>query len=128
MTLDIKLTTIFSIIQEYFKINNIVDVISWCDKGLTLINETQHPRLLSFTFHFNLYLAISSNNLNKEQILFDTVSYFERIEDYRHAQKYSILLAEYYSGQRKYKNSTIYFQKANIYLYKLKSINTWEDL
>ena len=128
LTLDIKLTTIFSIIQEYFKTRMIREVIFWCTEGLNLINETKHSSLLSFSYHFNLYLAISNNSPDKEQLIIDTISYFEKTEDYRHAQKYSILLAEYYAELRKYKNSTICFQKANIYLYKQKSLNKWEDL
>jgi len=127
-TLDSKLTTIFSIIQEYFKTKRTTEVKFWCEEGLKLIDESYHSRLLSFTYHFKLYLAISSNNDAKEQVLIDTIIYFEKVEDYRHAQKYSILLAEYYSVHRKYKNSTLYFQKANIYLYKQKSLKNWEDL
>lgn len=128
VNIDLKLTTIFSIIQEFYKKKSISDVISWCKDGLKLINANNHPRLLSFTYHFNLYLTISSHSDNQEEIILETINYFDKIEDYRHAQKYSILLAEYYSENRKYKNSTIYFQKANIYLYKQKSLSKWEDL
>ena len=123
-----RLTTLFSLIQEYSKLNNYDEIKFWCLKGLSLINQENDPRLLSFEYHFNLYLCLSSNLINKEEVLLKTLIYFESIEDYRHVQKYSILIAEYFVKLRKYKNSAFYFQKANENLYKLKSLKTWEDL
>ncbi len=123
-----RLTTIFSIVQEYFKMQKTQLVINWCEKGLAQINCNEINNLKAFKYHFNLYHNLSLKNKDMDQILVETISYFEKVEDYRHAQKYSILLAEHYSQLRKYKNSSLYYQKANEYLYKIKSINTWEDL
>ncbi|MFX3673809.1 MAG: helix-turn-helix domain-containing protein [Paenisporosarcina sp.] len=118
------LTTIFSIVQEYSKHNNVKKVEEWCQKGLVFLSSKESP----FSFHFNVYLILHNINLDFEDYLIKAINYFEQKSDYHHAHKYSILLGNKYSDIRKYKNATTLLQKANCFLYKIKTLNYWEDL
>ena len=79
-------------------------------------------------FHFCIYSAIHSFSNELEEILKKAIKHFEIIQDNRHVQKYSILLAEHYFNENKFKTAGIYFKKANQVLFKQNNIIQWEDM
>jgi tetratricopeptide (TPR) repeat protein len=123
-----NLVTILSVVKEYSKQKNTESVIEWCDKGLTLIGNESVEEHLSFYYHFNIYKVMYELNLSSEQILLSAIQHFEKVKDYRYANKYSILLGNLYSANRKYKNSALSYQQAVHYQFQLKSINLLEEL
>jgi tetratricopeptide (TPR) repeat protein len=122
------LITIFSIVKEYSKKKNIEKVIEWCDKGLALIENNSMEKHMSFFYHFNIYKVKNDMDLSFEQIFILAIQHFESVKDFRYANKYSILLGNIYSENRKYKSSALTYQKAVLYQFQLKSINTLEEL
>jgi HTH-type transcriptional regulator, quorum sensing regulator NprR len=118
--------TQFSIIEEYSKLKDSENVIKWCQKGIETL-KTHHYKS-DFTYHFSIYHTLHSHNKDTPKIISDAIQYFEDKKDYRFIHKYSILLADYYTRQKKYKNASLYYQKANHGLYKIKNITNWEDL
>ena len=125
---DGELITIYSIVKEYSKKENIEKVIEWCDKGLASIEENSSEKHKSFFYHFSIYKVIKEMDLNSEQLILSAIQHFESVKDYRYANKYSILLGNIYSENRKYKNSALIYQKAVFYQFQLKSINSLEEL
>lgn len=121
------LITIFSIVKEYSKTENIDKVIEWCEKGLSLIEKDSMEKYMSFFYHFNIYKVKHEMDLASDQIILSAIQHFETVKDYRYANKYSILLGKIYSENRKYKNSALTYQQAVLYQFKLKSINLLEE-
>ena len=122
------LLTIYSIAKEYSKQNDEIMVKQWTDTGLKYIATIINKDHLSYFYHFNIYKLIHNKDLEFENTLVTAIDYFERNNEFHYVYKYSILLGNKYSEIRKYKNSTLYLQKAISFSYKIKSINYWEDL
>ncbi|WP_394188820.1 helix-turn-helix domain-containing protein [Paenisporosarcina quisquiliarum] len=121
------LVSVLYIIMEFSKNNDYEKVIEWCLKGLKIINENSSTATEPFYHHFNLYLALL-DHINYEEPMISAVNFFEENKDYIYAHKYSVALGNKYTEKRKYKNASQYFQKANCFLYKIKTIQFWEDL
>jgi hypothetical protein len=69
-----------------------------------------------------------NNDLKDESLFKSTINYFVSSMDFRHANIYAIKLAELYSFHRKYKNSSLTYQKALEYQFSQKSITYLEEL
>ncbi|WP_144509753.1 helix-turn-helix transcriptional regulator [Bacillus sp. FJAT-22090] len=125
------LVTILSIIKEFSKQDNHIEVLKWCEKGFKAIEEvknrdfTEHQ---SYSCHLEIYKALHSSTEKLEIVLKKGINYFQIIHDDRHVQKYSILLANYYFKESKFKAADLYYQKAIQLLYKQNLITKWEDL
>jgi len=129
-TNDIKgyLLTIFSIIKEYSKQKNINEILDWCNKGFELLQKNPDEKNISYYYHFKIYSVMHNNNLKDENLYKTSIEHFESSKDYRHANIYAIKLAELYSFHRKYKNSSLTYQKALEYQFSQKSITYLEEL
>jgi len=125
--IDYYLVTVLSIIMEFSKYTNSEKVIEWCIRGLSIIQKNSSTMTDPFYHHFNVYLALHENN-EFEDMLISALNFFENTQDYIHAHKYCILLGNKFAENRKYKNATLYLQRANSYLYIIKTIKHWEDL
>jgi len=125
---DGYLLTIFSIIKEYSKQKNINKILEWCEKGLDLLDTNLTEKNHSYYHHFKIYSVFHNNNLKDETLYKDSIEFFEHSKDYRHANKYAIKLADLYSYHRKYKNSSLMYQKALEYQFLQKSITFMEEL
>ena len=63
-----------------------------------------------------------------EKETIDAFNFFKEIKDYRHSQKYALLLGNYYYENHKYKNAAKYFALSNENMFKKQNISDWEDL
>ena len=122
------LLTIFSIIKEYSKQKNKDKILEWCKKGLDLLEENPSENNQSYYYHFTVYSVMHNNNLMDEDLFKSSIDYFENSKDFRHANKYAIILADLYSYHRKYKKSSLTYQKALEYQFLQKSITYLEEL
>ncbi|MFX3675164.1 MAG: helix-turn-helix domain-containing protein [Paenisporosarcina sp.] len=125
------LLTVLSIVKEYSKQKDAVQVLYWCKRGLEKIEEEKTKAIynnLSYHFHFKIYSSLHSSSDELEDILKKAIKHFEIAQDDRHAQKYSILLADHYFNESKFKTAGLNYQKANQILLKQNSIVQWEDL
>lgn len=121
--------TVFSIIKEYSKEENHIQVLNWCKHGLENITSIKEKSTIQpYQVHFKLYQSLHSNDEELEAVLKKSIKYFEKLGDNRQIQKYSFLIAEYYTKQLKYKSAVTYYEKAKQILFKDKSIQHWEDL
>lgn len=122
--------TVLNIVKEYSKEKNRIQVIRWCDEALSLLGNTlqKNKRFKPYYVHFVLYKAFHSFDDKLESTLKKTIKFFEKEKDYRHVQKYSYLLADYYSKRNKYKAAVIYYEKIKVVSYGEKMIKHWEDL
>lgn len=120
------LLTILSIVKEYSKQHNSSQLRIWSKEGLSIIQRKNLSDNLSYYYHFSIYLSKETENF--EDILIKAIKHFEKILDLRHVQKYSILLADYYVSQNKFKASGIYYKKAIEVLLKERNYKSWEDI
>ncbi|QBP40456.1 helix-turn-helix domain-containing protein [Paenisporosarcina antarctica] len=125
---DEKLPTIYSLVKEYSKLKNSQQIIKWAKFGLSLINENQNPGFETFSHHFNVYLARETDQLLFEKTTINAYNFFREIKDYRHTEKYSLLLGNFYYKNSKYKNAAKYFALSNENMFKKNKISCWEDL
>ncbi|MFC4409113.1 helix-turn-helix domain-containing protein [Chungangia koreensis] len=127
-----RIATILALINEYSKLNNSIQVIRWCKKGLNILDkeyDDNHSALAeSYRYHYLIYGALHSNALDKEEILKEAIAHFEKIDDYRYIHKYSVLLIDHYAQNEDYKKAMDYFQKAERAIFKQKRVRFWEDL
>lgn len=125
------LITILSIIKEYSKQSNHEEVLRWCNKGFDSLEKIKSKTDMesdSYYSHFEIYRSLHSETDELELVLKKGINHFETIRDDRHVQKYSILLADYYYKQNKFKAANLYYQKSNKILFKQNFITKWEDL
>ncbi|MFC6039373.1 helix-turn-helix domain-containing protein [Paenisporosarcina macmurdoensis] len=122
------LLTIFSIIKEYSKQKNITKINEWCNKGFELLKLNSSEKNNSYYYHFHIYSVMHNNDLKNESLFKSTINYFESSMDFRYANKYAIKLADLYIYHRKYKNSSLMYQKALEYQFSQKSITYLEEL
>jgi len=124
------LLTNLSIIKEYSKQSDHQQVLKWCKKGLDkiVVGRNSSKEYISYYFHLEIYKNYHSFSEELEVVLKEAINYFEKEQDERHVQKYSILLADYLFKHHKFKAASLYYQKANQVLFKQKLINRWEDL
>lgn len=121
--------TVLSIVKEYSKVKHRFEVLKWCRHGLeAMATINEQNKLQPFHVHFTLYQSLHSFDEKLEDVLKNSIKFFEKIGDKRHVQKYSFLLAEYYTKQLKYKPAVSYYEKAKQVLFNEKSIQHWEDL
>lgn len=128
---DGYLITILSIIKEYSKQSNHVEVLRWCKKGFETIEGIKnkyHTENHSYYCHLEIYRAFHSSTDELEVVLKKGINHFEMVHDDRHVQKYSILLADYYFKEGKFKAADLYYQKSISILFKQNFITKWEDL
>ncbi|WP_313894654.1 helix-turn-helix domain-containing protein [Psychrobacillus sp.] len=125
------LITILSIIKEYSKQANHIMVLRWCKKGFEALKEDKlklNNENDSYYWHLEIYRTYHSFTDDLEQVLKKSINHFELVHDDRHVQKYSILLANYYFEQNKFKAANLYYQKSNQILFKQHFITKWEDM
>ena len=124
------LLTIISIIKEYSKQSEHQQVLRWCKKGLEKIEvgKNANKKYISYYFHLEIYRSYHNLTEDFEIVLKEAINYFEKEQDERHVQKYSILLADYLFKQNKFKAASLYYQKSNQILFNQKYITIWEDL
>lgn len=123
------LISIHSIVQEYSKREEINQVVEWCQKGLFEIEKSfTTSSYQQYFYHFSIYLFLHSQKDSFEKTAKIAIQYFEDKNDYRHAHKYALLLANYLFKKTNYKEAAIYFTKSNEFLFFQKSIKNWEDL
>jgi tetratricopeptide (TPR) repeat protein len=122
------LLTIFSIVKEYSKQRDIPKLYEWCNKGFEILKDHPSEKFLSYYFHFNIYNVMHEKDLKNEDLIKASIDHFGNIKDFRHANKYAILLADLYLHHRKYKNSALSYKKALDFQFSQKSINNLEEL
>lgn len=122
------LLTIFSIVKEYSKQKDFPKLFEWCNKGFEILKDHPSEKFTSYYFHFNIYNVMHLKDLKNENLLKASIDYFESIKDFRHANKYAILLADLYLHHRKYKNSALSYKKSLDFQFSQKSITNLEEL
>lgn len=123
-----KLISIMGLVVEYSKTNDHKLVDYWCDKGISLYLQLDDDNLTFYYHHFNFYKSLNSEQGLSEIIAIQAIEHFKKLQDHKHVHKYSIALADWYFYNRKYKLSSVYYQKANRYGYVYGKIEKWEDL
>ena len=123
-----KLLPIYSLVKEYSKLKNSEEIIKWATLGLSLINDSSNATTQTFSHHLNIYLAREKDPDLFEKVTIEAYNYFKEINDYRHAEKYSLLLGNFYQDLNKYKNAAKYFTYTNENMFKKQKISNWEDL
>lgn len=101
------LVTIHSLIIEYSKLGNSVLVLHWCQKGLEFIDQKftdlNSAQPATYRFHFMIYHAIHSQAEDLEPIAKEAIKHFEQVGNWRHVQKYSLLLADHLFAKNKFR-------------------------
>jgi len=123
-----QLISITGLVVEYSKAKDKNLVNHWCEKGITLFLQLDDDNLSSYYHHFKFYQSLNSEQGLSEIIAVQAIEHFKMLQDHKHVHKYSIALADLYFYNRKYKLSSIYYQKANRYGYIYGKIEKWEDL
>ena len=123
-----KLQPIFSLIKEYSKLEQSEEVIKWASEGLNILKSESSSSLENYHHHFTVYKLRSEQASNYESKTVKAIQFFKDVKDYRHAQKYSLFLAEYFTENTKYKNAAKYYALSNDYLFLKQDITFWEDL
>lgn len=119
--------TILSIVQEYSKMNDSEKVVTWSEKGIELqANDRKNNE--TYAFHFKIFKAKYENDEQFSVLLTKAIKFFESKRDYRHVNKYSQLLGEFYYDNKKLKKASLYYRKANNAQLLSRKLNDWEDL
>ncbi|RKQ30239.1 helix-turn-helix domain-containing protein [Oceanobacillus halophilus] len=121
-----KMISILSIIMEYHKLNEYDLAREWVDKGIEMINNDDIREDLKQ--HLFIYQPLILNNHINEDTLSHAIDFFESIKDHKNCYKYSIMLADSFFNNGKYKSASIHYQKANSYMLKTLNVKTKEEI
>ena len=124
----VQLKTIYCIVLYNSMLFNFNEVLFWCEKGLGIYHSDPNETSKEFVFHFQVYLSIHTGYENFEKILMQTIDYFVKSDDFRHANKYALLIANYFNAAGKYKKATNYYKLATIYLAKKENRRFTEEI
>ncbi|MFX3673811.1 MAG: helix-turn-helix domain-containing protein [Paenisporosarcina sp.] len=123
-----KLISIYSIVLENSTIKDFEEVLKWSNYGITLYEENPLEEMKGMFYHFKCHISKNSGFENFESTVSETIHHFVTTQDYRNANKYALLLANYFHNERKYKKATTYFSLANKYLAKKENRKYIEDI
>ncbi len=126
--LQSKIISIYCLVLENSKIKCSEEVIKWSNNGIRLYEENPLEGLKGMYFHFQCHISKHTGFKNFELIVSDTISHFLSVQDYRNANKYGLLLANYFLKEKQYKKATGCFSLANDYLSKKENCKFIEDI
>lgn len=127
--LESKLLVIHSIIKEYSKLNQVILLNKWSNKGLNLLNESStQPRLKAYYYHFKIYRMVHQIDNLDDQLIVDAIEYFKLHHDYLNLQKYTYIIAKLYMLKNDFDKSAQYFKCSSEVGFKIQSRKYWQDL
>ncbi|WP_394188826.1 helix-turn-helix domain-containing protein [Paenisporosarcina quisquiliarum] len=124
----VYMKTVYCIILQNSMINNIDEVLKWSKKGIELFTLDPDELAKGLDYHFKIHLSLHSNFDKFEDIVTEAIQYFDKTKDYRHANKYAMLIAKYFYAAGKYKKATNYYQLATVYLAKKENRRFTEEI
>ena len=108
-----KLTTILSLVKEYYKLNRFDEVKQWLQEGIHLSLQENNKEKY---YEFRIY-EFAVEKLDEEFEHFmktEALPYFENTGNPHLLAQYSKFLGTYYQEIRKYKYAAHYLTKANV--------------
>lgn len=124
-----KLITIHSIIKEYSKLNNSVQVKKWCDKGFVLLEEYGDvPQYKLYLYHFKIFEMLHEIKPIDSDFLKEAIDFFLNSHEYLLLQKYTYVLAEFFMKNNNFEEATKYFKCSSEIGFKIQNRNNWQDL
>jgi len=114
----VYIKAVYCIVLQNSIINKIDEVLKYCNMGIDLFTLNPDELSKEFDYHFKIHLSIHSNYNSFEDNVTEAIQYFVKTKDYRHANKYAMLIANYFHAAGKYKKATNYYQLATVYLAK----------
>ncbi|MFB5087431.1 helix-turn-helix transcriptional regulator [Psychrobacillus sp. PGGUH221] len=123
-----KIVTIFSLLIEYFKINDLENAKIWLEKGINLLNLLSEENRIFYSMHFELFRALIFNTEDIITIFKGALAYFEDNQDYKHCSIYCNVLAKKLANDKQYKLATIYYEQGFNFHIKQSKVSSWEEL
>lgn len=121
------LRTIFSLVKEFSKHKDKVQVLRWCTIGLEQIGDIEKVFQKTYKHHFQIYYSFHNGGEHLESLLKAAITHFTEIDHKRYLKKYLILAANIYYDHGKYKLAAQYYKDAMQLNYSENSILNWED-
>jgi HTH-type transcriptional regulator, quorum sensing regulator NprR len=107
------LNPIFSLVKEYFSAGRYDESKTWLNKGFKIIKDLEiHNSPQMFNFRVYNYLLNNYTSDFEEFMLQTVIPYYKKKKNKMELSKNLRILAQYYFDDRKYKNSSIYFDRA----------------
>ena len=123
-----QIATVLSIVKEYKKMEDIVLVKNWLDKGISLLDQLSDENKMLYFHHFSIYKSLLNNDINFTSIFEAALKYFESTQNYYRCFVYCNVLAEKLTEHKKFKLATTYYKKAFSYHLQYRKIQQWEEL
>ncbi|WP_243355693.1 helix-turn-helix transcriptional regulator [Bacillus litorisediminis] len=110
-----KLHTIFSLVMEYYKVNDFDKALTWVHLAFTIL-ESLDQKLTEYEYHFKTYYYLLNRCESEEFENFmkdEVIPYFAEHNMYEYLATYAEILATYYEKAYRYKLSSQYFRVSN---------------
>lgn len=121
-----QVSTIYTLIEEYFKTGEKQKGFRLVEKGLSLVKE--NDGLKDYYFHFHFYYLAFQFGLDHEKtvnfLTLEAIPYFQSNNKWIHLPEYIQIATNYYEKQLKYKIANDYYK---LYIKALKKINQEGD-
>ncbi|WP_349408742.1 hypothetical protein [Pseudalkalibacillus sp. SCS-8] len=113
----------FLICREHCRMGNLRDITEWMKRGLNYLKETPN---LEYTHKFRLLnlLYLEPNNFD-DDIILESIAYFQEEKQWQEVEEYSKLFAQSYSKTNEYEKAVYFYELA---LNANKTINYMEAL
>ena len=112
-----SLTTVYSLVLEYFKNGRFTESLEWSKKGIQLA-ELHNSK--EYKIHFFIYQDLITKNPELTQyIKEEAIPFFYSINREDYVSKYTELLAELHYDNKKYKLASTYYKESLAVLKKI---------
>lgn len=123
-----KIVTIFSLLIEHFKINDIENAKIWLVKGLKLLNLLSRENEIFYSNHLAIFRVLLLEENDFISIFKEALAYFEDNQEYRYCYIYCNVLANKLAKDKQYKQATIFYEQGFNYYIKQSKVSNWEEL
>jgi HTH-type transcriptional regulator, quorum sensing regulator NprR len=122
-----QVSTIYTLIEEYFKQGNTAEGINLVEKGLKLVRGNQS--LLEYEYHYRFYYHAFYYGIDHENTIEflteEVIPYFESKKKWVHLSELTQIVANYYEKNLKYKAANDYL---HLTITALEKITQTEEL
>ncbi|TWT03614.1 helix-turn-helix transcriptional regulator [Planomicrobium sp. CPCC 101079] len=123
-----KIISLFSLINEYSKQTDSKQVVELCEKATALMDGDKTAFVENYSKKIEVYKCLHSNDPAFEETCIYAIDYFAAVSDLKSVNKFSLLLADYFYEEKKYKQAANYYRKSTDAIKNIMDIDFWEDL
>lgn len=106
------LIPVVSLMKEYYKKNDILEAKQWLEEGFNIISKNALDSIFAYDLEVYNQLINGISDTFEDLLIKEILPFLDKKKLYYEKSSYLQILADYYFGNRKYKQAAIYYSSA----------------